>query len=95
MENVSREKIHIGLLFIIGIMPYELNGFYNPSLADHPGYFWAMDILTYVMMPLCIYLLGIRKGLYTNKELGFHFDIRGREKAIPFFIGLVLLPFII
>ena len=94
MGKASRKKIYIGILFVVGIMPFELNGFYNPHLIKNPVLFWSIDVFTYVIMPLCIYLAGIRKKLYTNKELGFHFDIHGREKATPFFIGLILLPFI-
>ena len=55
MEPELKNKIFIAALFTLGILPYELNGFYNPLVVDIPWAFWTLEIASYVLLPLGVY----------------------------------------
>ena len=91
----GRNSLELFILFLVGILPYELNGWYNPLIEGSPAVFWGADAFIFVAMPIAAYIYGTRRGLFTRRELGFHFDIRDRARAALFFAGLVILPIVL
>lgn len=93
--EIGRRGLELFILFLVGILPYELNGWYNPLIEGSTTLFWGADGFIFVVMPIAAYVYGARRGLFTARDLGFHFEIRDRGRAALFFTGLVILPFIL
>ena len=91
----GRGGLALFILFLAGILPYELNGWYNPMLENSPAVFWGADAFIFVCLPIAAYIYGTRRGLFTRQELGFHFDLHGRAGAVMFFAGLVIMPVVL
>ena len=81
-------RFWLAVLLIIGILPFELNGWYNPLLSRTA--FWYVEFFTWVIMPAAIVFVALRARLVTIPELGFHSRI-GRWRSEP----LVLLCIVI
>jgi len=95
MNKSTGNRKGLAALLAIGVAPFLLNGFYNPLLIERPGVFWALDVAAWTAIPVAVYLIGVKRRLFTREELGFHLDIRGKDKAAPFFIGIIALPFVL
>ena len=91
-DSPNRKRILIACLIFIGILPYELNGFYNPLLQNSPGQFWVAEILTWILLPIVIYAIGIRHGLFSNRELGFNCTVARKQNLLLFLASLVVVP---
>ena len=86
MEGEAKKKLELLVIFLVGILPFELNGLYNPLLEKHTFYFWSADVAAWVFLPAAVYIWGVRRGLFTRFDLGFHFDIFGRKEPIVYFL---------
>jgi len=95
MDAKTQNKVLVSGLFGVGISPQLFNGFYNPFLSAYPAYFWAVDILTLVALPLSLYLWGLNKKIFTNRDLGLHFDFQGRRHTGIFITAMIGLPFLV
>jgi len=82
-------------LFLLAISPQLFNGFYNPGLLAHPVAFWTVDILTLAAMPLLLYGWGRSRGLFTNQDLGLHFQLPGRRQKVIFLGAMLAMPFLV
>jgi len=82
-------------LFLLAISPQVFNGFYNPGLMAYPTAFWTVDILTLAAMPILLYGWGLRRGLFTNRDLGLHFQFPGRRQKVIFVAAMIALPFLV
>lgn len=75
---------------ILCIIPFFINGFYNPYLSDNPFWFWALDILTWIILPIiCFSFLGYKRAL-TFEETGIKIP-KSKYMSI-FFISLLMCP---
>jgi len=92
MDKDSNKKLYLAGLFLLGIMHQELNGFYNPILIKKPLCFWTVDILGLAILPAVIYFWGRRQNLFSNRELGFHFDVWGKAKFDRFILAMIVMP---
>jgi len=80
--NMGKKK-KLALLLFFGILPFELNGMWNPILSSNPVIYWIVEVLIWVVMPLGIYWIIRTDGLLDNKEIGFHITlIRKYDKNI-------------
>jgi membrane protease YdiL (CAAX protease family) len=77
-----RARIELASLLVLGILPYELNGFYNPRLASHPTLFWTIELFTWVVMPAAIYAIARGRRLVTPREIGLSANLRGRPAPV-------------
>jgi membrane protease YdiL (CAAX protease family) len=94
MADHTRTKIlELTLLLLIGILPFELNGLYNSHLVSRPLHFWAVEIISWILLPLAMYFWGIHRGLFTSAEIGFHPYFKGRI-CYTVLLVLVLSPII-
>src|SRR5438046_9857805 len=85
-----RRRFLLALLLIVGILPYELNGWYNPRLPAHA--FWLVEIVTWIIMPILLVACALRMRLVTPRKLGLRSDIRGGPIwLLPVLIILVCL----
>lgn len=91
---MNQNKLLWGL-FLLAIAPQVLNGFYNPGLLAYPAAFWTVDILTLAAMPLLLYGWGLRRGLFTNQDLGLHFHLPGQRQKLIFLLAMLALPFLV
>ena len=80
------------VLLLIGILPGYLNAFYNPRLMQHPREFWTVEVLTWIVLPLAIYLWGMRRGVFTNAELGLSLRVCGTSRRWAFAVALIVTP---
>lgn len=71
----------LAALLAVGIAPFYLNGFYNtPLLAAGAGWFWGVEVFTWIVMPAVLLGVGWRRGLYTWDELGVSMRVRGKRR---------------
>ena len=96
MSSQPIKKQNIIFILAIGCAPLLLNGFYNQLIIDSPITYWTVEIITWVCLPLSLYFIGIKKGIFTNQDIGFHSNIRGaRSHAqliwLSLFVPLLLL----
>jgi membrane protease YdiL (CAAX protease family) len=82
------KRFWLAVLLFVGILPYELNGWYNPRLP--PGWFWCIEIFTWVVMPACIGSIAFRAKLLTPHEIGLHSRIRGKRSPELLLLAIVI-----
>lgn len=87
----KRRQLLLALLLAIGILPFEVNGWYNPLLS--PREFWLGEFLAWIILPSAILFVACRMHLVTFAELGFHARVRGREIPTLLTLLIILLPF--
>jgi hypothetical protein len=87
-------RSRIAILLVIGVLPLYLNGFWNPLLASRPRWFWIVEVLTWIILPLALYSWGGWRHLVTNAELGFHKSVCGSRNEWVFGLCLVAAPFL-
>ncbi|HOO71685.1 MAG TPA: CPBP family intramembrane metalloprotease [Spirochaetota bacterium] len=83
------------ILFACGILPFELNGIYNPVIIKTPALFWSMEVLTWVIIPLLIFTCGIRKNFFTAHDLGINSSASRRLNKTTNIFLLVSLTVIV
>jgi membrane protease YdiL (CAAX protease family) len=93
MAGLKTKNRELTALLLIGILPFELNGLYNIYLASWPLYYWIVDIISWIFLPLAMYFWGIHRGLFTNAEIGFHPYVSGRIHYTCILV-LILSPII-
>src|SRR3712207_5445554 len=79
----------IVLLLAAGVTPFLLNGWYNPRLASRRGAWWAVEVLTWVVLPVGVYDIGSRAKLFAAADLGLTAEVRGRRTP-PLLIVVVI-----
>ena len=87
-----KSNLSLWALFLVAISPQLFNGFYNPGLMAYPTAFWSSDILTLAVMPPLLYAWGLRRGLFTNRDLGLHFQFPGRGSKAGFAAAMIVMP---
>ncbi len=75
MPTHGRAKL--AALLFVALLPYWLNGYYNPLLKDNPAAFWTVEVVTWIVMPLAVILVGLRAGLFTRTDIGLHTRVAG------------------
>ena len=83
-------------LFVIGIVPFELNGIWNPLLSNNLNSYWIVELISWLILPTCMYLIGNNLGLFNNKEIGFHSNIFDKHYNVIllFIITAIVSPFL-
>ena len=64
------KKAKIIAVFIAFILPFELNGIYNPLLADSLFWYWVADVIAWVVLPCGYLFYFIRSGTLMWGDLG-------------------------
>jgi membrane protease YdiL (CAAX protease family) len=85
-----RQKFELAVLLAIGILPFELNGLYNPGLAARPPLFWTVELFTWIVMPASIYVIARHRKLFTPRDVGLSAHVCGR-RAPGIVIGLAIV----
>jgi len=93
-EDPAPKRLALAALIIVGVLPFELNGIYNPLLAADPPYFWLADFAAYSVLPLFIFLIGTRFKIFTARQAGFHSDILWPDQGRKLLFCMFLLPFL-
>lgn len=75
-------RLYIGMLLLVGVIPFYLNGWYNPHLLDNPRLFWFAEVVVWVALPLIILATACNERLFTLEDLGYHTNLRGRRMPI-------------
>ena len=87
---VERARLELALLLIIGIAPFYFNGWYNAWFAaTRPGWFWPVEMVTWIFLPALILIVVLRRHLASVTELGLDASIRGRQRR---WMVLALVP---
>jgi hypothetical protein len=87
------QNLELTALLLIGILPFELNGLYNIYLVSRPLYYWAVELIVWILLPSAIYFWAIHRGLFTNEEIGFHPYVSGRIHYTHILV-VILIPII-
>ena len=89
-----RRRFALTLLLVIGFLPFELNGWYNPKLT--PYQFWVVEIVTWILLPAIIITTAVRARLTTLRDIGLRSDVRSRAPillaALILLVPIVLIP---
>ncbi|MCB0346118.1 MAG: CPBP family intramembrane metalloprotease [Bdellovibrionales bacterium] len=96
MNHRQKQQVGIGLLLLIGVLPFLLNGFYNVSVVHAPRLFWLLEIYTWVALPIFVYLIGSKRRWFTAAQLGFSVFIinesSSKKLGAYILLGIVLVP---
>jgi len=91
MKTERTKRYQAGLLLLVGILPQLLNGFYNPLIVGNKALFWAVDVLTLTLLPLCIYILGLKLRAFNNQDIGLRQGINSNQNmTLIAFYSLVM-----
>jgi CAAX prenyl protease-like protein len=93
MKDSVRTWFQSAALLAIGIAPAEFNWAYNPHLVNHPAIFWSIDIVRWTALPALIFLIGLRKKLFTPRDLGFHTRVLNKPHIGWFIAALIIVPY--
>lgn len=85
MEIAAQRNLYAAF-FLLGISPFLVNGAINPVIAPYPWIFWGFEVLSWVVLPLTIFGIALRRLGLRAEEIGLHARIRGRRN-----LGLVLV----
>jgi membrane protease YdiL (CAAX protease family) len=87
-----RKRLILLGLVLVGVLPFEINGWYNPRLAATPRLFWLVEFGTWIVLPAVLLLIGLRSRLFTLSDLGLGARIRGGPNPILLGFLLVAIP---
>jgi membrane protease YdiL (CAAX protease family) len=94
-ELTWRQRAQLSALLSLGIAPYYLNGLYNAPLAEHGReWFWAAELVTWIVLPIIVLGTAIRLGLLPIESLGLHTRLRGRSRPGIVLVLVVIVPFV-
>lgn len=88
---MSRQQRNILTGFILVLLPFEMNGFYNPFLAEYTWLYWICDITAWIVIPVVVFILLFRNGSITFKETGFSFQ-SGNEIYRILLFSIIMFP---
>ena len=80
MTAVAQHQRLFGLA-LLGIAPFLINGLVNSIIADSALFYWAFEILTWVVIPLLILCFALRFTENGLRDFGLHASIRGHDNA--------------
>lgn len=70
----SRQPILL-IAFLIGILPFMVNGWMNAHIAAEPLYFWSFELFSWVLLP-CLVIGFLRKTQQLQwADLGLHLGV--------------------
>jgi membrane protease YdiL (CAAX protease family) len=78
------------VLVCIGVVPLYLNGLYNPQIAHSLRLFWTVEVITWIIIPACILVIGLRQELWTSSALGITARVRGRSSDLWLLLAFVI-----
>lgn len=87
---MGRSRVRLAILFFVGILPLLLNGFYNSYLSQTPFRYWAVETLTWIVLPSILLWSARRSDLFGAADLGLHLSVSGRS-SWPLFLGSILI----
>lgn len=87
---MRKPRFLLAALLFVGILPFILNGFYKPYLAQMPHIYWVVEILTWIVLPSLLVWISFRHELFTLSDVGLHIKIFGRSNW-PLFLGTTLV----
>jgi membrane protease YdiL (CAAX protease family) len=88
----TRRRFILFVLVLVGVLPFEINGWYNPRLAATPRLFWLVESGTWIVLPAVLLLIGLRGRLFTLSDIGLGARIRGQLRPILLGFLLVAVP---
>jgi hypothetical protein len=87
--SITKPKI---LLLIAGLLPLLINGFYNPAIAKIQIIYWLIEIITWVVLPIWIYMYGIKRQIFSKDNVGINIKIFGkRNHPFLFLISIIAI----
>ncbi|MCB4792299.1 MAG: CPBP family intramembrane metalloprotease [Elusimicrobia bacterium] len=91
---MNNKKNTLIILFIIGILPLEINGFYNWYISRFPAFYWLVEVLTWILLPLSILTFGVKNKVFGFKDLGFHSEVFDKKNSYLFFVSILVVTFL-
>ncbi|NNL43613.1 MAG: CPBP family intramembrane metalloprotease [Desulfobacterales bacterium] len=85
--SISKSKI---LLLFTGLLPFLINGFYNPTIVKIPTLYWFIEILTWVAFPIWIYWYGIKKQIFSRNIVGINLKIFNKRNLPLLFLFSII-----
>lgn len=83
------------VLVLVGIAPLELNGLYNWYISQFPGWYWLVELITWILLPGVLLWIGTRSGWFSPDDLGLHTRMCGRRHAWLFVAALIGLSWLV
>ena len=88
-------RVQLASLLILGIAPFYFNGLYNPPLAArYRGWFWIVEVCTWIVAPSVVLLCGLRRKLFSLADLGLSGRVRGKKRPWALLALMVAVPWI-
>ena len=82
-------SVRLGL-FCAAVCPFLVNGWVNAHIAARPLWYWAFEILTWLVIPLAAFAIARRDGGPTLSALGYS-DCVGGQRNLDTLLVLCLL----
>ncbi len=92
IPSPARRRGKIAYLLLLGILPLELNGFYNAQLSQYPDWYWCVEILTWIVLPIFILFMAARWRLFHASEIGLHAEVAGHRSTGLLIAALLIVP---
>ena len=86
----SRSTLYVAAAFAGVFLPLFVNGWYNPIVRSSATSYWAVEILTWVVLPAVLLWALFRSEAVTAPDLGLHGLVRGRDDG-PLLIEYAVL----
>ena len=79
-----------GVLILLGITPFLLNGYINSLIYTTPVFYWSFEIISWILIPTVILYIAINHAKMRIAEIGISSHIFGRKSLFLVFLASVI-----
>ncbi|MCB1616944.1 MAG: hypothetical protein KDI30_13095, partial [Pseudomonadales bacterium] len=90
VADIENSRLKLLLVFAVFLLPFQINGFYNPLIQDNAALFWLLDIGSFIILPAGLLWLATKRKWLPQGSLCLHFPEKNNAR-IWFIIYTVLL----
>jgi len=90
MQATAQRNLYL-VLFGIGIFPFLINGYVNSVIFRTPSLYWSFELLTWIVMPIIVFMLAALNGGLRFVEIGLHGNVFGNRNY--YLLALLCIAF--
>lgn len=89
-NNTRTNKPALAAVFLLFLLPFQLNGIYNPLIKSQQAVFWILDISIFILLPALLLWLSLRRKWISPGALALGIPT-GFEARLRFLLYTALL----
>ena len=70
------------LLLAAGVFPFLVNGYVNSIIFRDPPLYWSFEVLSWIVLPIVVFTIAVRKGGLRFAEIGLHGTVFGKRNLV-------------